>query len=96
MIEPAAGYVVIEQYEPDHEGLYMPTTEGSLIGRVLKVGPAALHVSGERVELGFIQAGDLVIYRKYTDQDVRWQGKEYKIVAFDSIVGSVTEDTNEK
>lgn len=92
MITPAAGYVLVEQYEEKMEGIFVPGEAGNLIGRILAIGAEGLHSSGERIGLGKVAAGDLVVYRKYTDQAVRWQNKEYKLISFEAIVGFIEED----
>ena len=89
-ITPLNGYVVIkplEQEEMTKSGIFIPDTankEKPQEGEVVAV--ATKNISSNGTELPIeMKVGDKVLYGRYSGEDVKVDGKEYKIVEMTSI-----------
>ena len=99
MIKPLSGYVLIEPFEKDQDvtagGLMLPekAKEKPAKGKVIRVGSAIVHMEivnarGEYpLELSGVEAGDIVVFHRWSGQDVKEGEKEYKLVKFSDIMG---------
>lgn len=77
-------YALLEKYEFDNKtasGLEVPSSgkERPMLGRVLDID----HKK--------IKKGDVVAYKKYSNQDLKVKGKEYQIVEIKDIMAIVEE-----
>ena len=91
-IKPLAGYALVEPQEAEEmtaSGIVLPDTaqEKPAQGKILAVGGAAL-IEGKEVKPEF-KAGDLVLYKKWGGDEIKIEGKEYKIVKFEDIMAIV-------
>ena len=77
---------VAEAEEVTKSGLILADSakEKPARGTVLAVGEGKLNDAGERVPVD-VKAGDVVVYGKYSGQDVKIDGEEYKILRADEI-----------
>jgi len=89
-IVPLNGYVVIEPSKAEDvtkAGLYIPDTaksEKPQQGTVVAV--AKTNVTDKGVELPIeVKVGDTVLYGRYSGEDVKVDGVEYKIVELSSV-----------
>ncbi len=89
-IKPLNGYVVIkplEQEEMTKSGIVIPETankEKPQEGEVMAV--ANKNVSSNGTELPIeLKVGDKVLYGRYSGEDVKVEGVEYKIVEMTSV-----------
>lgn len=94
-IRPLSGYVVVEPVESDNKtsyGLELPSDnqERPSVGKVIAVGTAYLHESGESV--GFDgDVGDLVAFHRYGGQELEVDDVKYQLVPFDKVFAVLEE-----
>lgn len=91
-IVPSPGYVVLDPVEKDTRtasGLMLPeqVQEEPLIGIVLAFG-GPVHLR-EMVKHSPVEEGDKAVYKKYKEQSIKIKGEEYRIVAFEDIIGVI-------
>ncbi len=83
-IKPLADRVVVTPLEEEEQmrgGLYIPDTakEKPQQGKIVAVGPGKLSDEGVRVEPD-VEAGQTVLYGKYSGTDVTIDGREFLIL----------------
>ena len=89
-IKPLNGYVVIkplEQEEMTKSGIVIPDTankEKPQEGEVIAVADKNISSSGTELPIE-MKVGDHVLYGRYSGEDVKVDGKEYKIVEMTSV-----------
>lgn len=86
VIKPLQGMLLIEDVEVEsvtQSGLILTADSKSkpVIGRVV--------ASGCEEEAEPIHAGDVVVYSKYTGNDVRADGKDYVIIRYKDVLAKV-------
>ena len=91
-IKPLAGYSLIEPQEAEEvtaSGIVLPDTaqEKPAQGKVLAVGAPAV-VDGKEVRQEF-KVGDSVLYKKWGGDEIKLEGKEYKLVKFDDVMAII-------
>ena len=89
-LRPMADNVLLKQHEAAEttvSGIILATTnkEKPAIYEVVSVGPGTKDVVME------IQAGDKVVVSKFTGNDIKLDGEEYKFVKHDDILAVVTD-----
>lgn len=88
-IKPLAGYALIEPQEAEEitaSGIVLPDTaqEKPAQGKVIAIG-APTFVEGKEVKAEF-KVGDLVLYKKWGGDEIKFGGSEYKLVKFDDVM----------
>lgn len=84
-VRPLHDRVLIERLEEEEQksagGIIIPDTakEKPQRGKVVAVGDGAYNDKGERTKLD-VQVGDLVLFGKYSGNDIKIDNKEYLIV----------------
>jgi chaperonin GroES len=80
--------VRIEEKEKTTGGIIIPDTakEKPQEGKVIAVGPGKCDESGKRIPLE-VKKGDLVLFGKYTGNEITIDGVEHLIVREDDILG---------
>lgn len=83
-IKPLDDRVVIEVLEAEEKtagGIVLPETakEKPQKGMIVAIGPGKLLDSGERAPFS-VKLKDVVLYGKYSGQDIKVDGKEFKIM----------------
>ena len=93
MIKPARGFVLIQPLEADEVsagGVYVPERAKDLPnrGKVVAIGKEPLEWLESRApDTGWeIRVGDIVYYKKFIDNKIKKEGKEYLIVPFSDIL----------
>ncbi|MGA2119976.1 MAG: co-chaperone GroES [Bryobacteraceae bacterium] len=78
----------IEQKEQMQGGLYIPDTakEKPQEGEVVAVGKGKRLENGSLVALD-VQAGDRILFGKYSGSDIKMDGEEYLIMREDEVLG---------
>ena len=78
----------IEQQEQMHGGLYIPDSakEKPQEGEVVAVGKGKRLENGNLVPLD-VQAGDRILFGKYSGSDIKMDGEEYLIMREDEVLG---------
>ena len=78
----------VEQQEQMQGGLYIPDTakEKPQEGEVVAVGKGKRLENGTTVPLD-VQAGDRILFGKYSGSDIKLDGEEYLIMREDEVLG---------
>lgn len=89
-IKPLDDRVVIEVLDAEERtagGIVLPDAakEKPQKGKVVAMGPGKLLENGERAPFS-IKAKDVVLFGKYSGQDITVDGKEYKIMRENEIL----------
>ncbi len=90
---PLHDRVVVKRIDEDETtsgGIIIPDTakEKPQQGEVIAVGPGARDEKGERIALD-VQAGDTVLFGKWSGTEVKLDGNEYLIMKESDIMGVV-------
>ncbi|OIO52835.1 co-chaperone GroES [Candidatus Peregrinibacteria bacterium CG08_land_8_20_14_0_20_41_10] len=91
-LRPLSDRVVIHPLEAEDvtaSGIVIPDTaskEKPQKGEVEAVGPGRFNATSNKVEPMEVKVGDIVIFSKYSGDEVKIDGVEYKIIAQDSIL----------
>lgn len=83
-LNPLSDWVLAEQEEAQAKtssGLYLPdkATEKPKVAKVLKVGK----------EVKVVKAGERIIYKTYSSQEAKVNGKEYILVKEEDVLATV-------
>ncbi|HMD72083.1 MAG TPA: co-chaperone GroES [Bryobacteraceae bacterium] len=78
----------VEQQEQMQGGLYIPDSakEKPQEGEVVAVGKGKRLENGSLVALD-VQAGDRILFGKYSGSDIKMDGEEYLIMREDEVLG---------
>jgi chaperonin GroES len=92
-LKPLDDRVVIESLDAEETtagGIILPDTakQKPQQGKVIAVGPGKLNDKGTRMALA-VKVGDTVLFGKYSGSDVEVNGKEYKILRENEILGKI-------
>jgi chaperonin GroES len=87
----------IEEGETMQGGLYIPDSakEKPQRGEVVAVGKGKRSDDGKLIPLD-VQAGDQILFGKYSGSDIKLDGTEYLIMREDEILGVLTNGTSGK
>jgi chaperonin GroES len=94
-IRPLHNRIVVRRLDEGEQhvgGIIIPDSakEKPQKGKVIAVGNGKLNDEGTRVPLD-VQAGDLVLFGKYTSQEVKLDGEEYLIMLEDEVLAVIDE-----
>jgi chaperonin GroES len=80
----------IEEGEQKVGGIIIPDTakEKPQQGKVIAAGNGRMNDEGKRVPLD-VKAGDLILFGKYTSQEVKLDGEEYLIMREDEVLAVI-------
>ena len=80
----------IEEGEQQSGGIIIPDSakEKPQRGRVIAAGDGKVNEEGKRIPLD-VKAGDLVLFGKYTSQEVKVGGEEYLIMLEDEVLAVI-------
>jgi chaperonin GroES len=80
----------IEEGEQKFGGIIIPDTakEKPQQGKVIAVGNGKVNDEGKRVALD-VKTGDLILFGKYTSQEVKVDGEEYLIMREDEVLAVI-------
>ena len=86
----------IEEGEQKIGGIIIPDSakEKPQQGRVVAAGSGKSKDDGKRVPLD-VKAGDLILFGKYSGQEIKLDGEEYLIMREDEVL-AVIEDSDKK
>jgi chaperonin GroES len=79
-----------EEGEQQRGGIIIPDTakEKPQRGTVIAAGNGTLKEDGMRVPLD-VKAGDVILFGKYTSQDIKVDGEEYLIMREDEVLAVI-------
>ena len=94
-IRPLHNRVIVQRLEEGEQkigGIIIPDSakEKPQRGRVIAAGDGKLSDEGKRIPLD-VKAGDLVLFGKYTSQEVKLDGQEYLIMGEDEVLAIIDE-----
>jgi chaperonin GroES len=92
-IRPLHNRVIVQRLEEGEQqigGIIIPdsATEKPQRGRVIAAGDGKVNDDGTRIPLD-VKAGDLVLFGKYTSQEVKLDGEEYLIMLEDEVLAVI-------
>lgn len=97
MIKPLSDHILVEplREEKKKSGIILPDTvekERSERGKVVAVGPGRWVSSptgeGKRVPID-VKKGDVVLFTKYSPNEVKVDGKEYLVIKEDDVLAII-------
>ena len=99
-IRPLHDRLIVRRLEEDEQhvgGIIIPDTakEKPQRGTVIAAGNGKVNDDGKRIPLD-VKAGDLILFGKYSSQEMKLNGEEYLIMREDevlAVIGGVTTKT---
>ena len=92
MLKPLSNRVVVEPLrEQTKGGIILPETadkEKPEKGKVIATGPGKLLDNGQRAPLE-VKVGDTVVFKKYSPDEIKVEGKDYLILEESDILGII-------
>ena len=90
------GYILIEPLEAESKtasGIILPegAQEKPAQGKIISVGQDIYLDNGKFIPAP-AKVGDVVFYKKWGGDDVKLQGKEYKLVKFEDLMAILEEN----
>jgi chaperonin GroES len=95
MIIPLENYILVDPIKEDtvSGGIYVPQSENErpIRGKVLSVGDMPLVDYGEVRGRKFapVNEGDIIVFKKWADQSVKYEGKEYLLVKTEDLIAKI-------
>jgi chaperonin GroES len=92
-LKPLHDRIVVQRLEEGEQnvgGIIVPDSarEKPQRGRVLAVGSGVVRDGGARVPLD-VKTGDLVLFGKYTSQEIKLEGEDYLIMREDEVLAVI-------
>jgi chaperonin GroES len=92
-IRPLHDRIIVQRLEEGEQkigGIIIPDTakEKPQQGKVIAAGNGKVNDEGQRVPLD-VKAGDLILFGKYTSQEVKLDGEEYLIMREDEVLAII-------
>ena len=92
-IRPLHDRIIVQRLEEGEQkigGIIIPDTakEKPQQGRAIAAGNGKVNDEGKRVPLD-VKAGDLILFGKYTSQEVKLDGEEYLIMREDEVLAVI-------
>src|SRR6202521_5452031 len=99
-VRPLHDRIIVRRLEEGEQkigGIIIPDTakEKPQQGRVIAAGNGKINDEGKRVPLD-VKAGDLILFGKYTSQEVKLDGEEYLIMREDEVLAVIDGETKKK
>jgi chaperonin GroES len=99
-IRPLHDRIIVQRLEEGEQkvgGIIIPDTakEKPQQGKVIAAGNGKVRDDGKRVPLD-VKAGDLILFGKYTSQEVKLDGTEYLIMREDEVLAVIDGNTMTK
>src|SRR3984957_20198047 len=99
-VRPLHDRLIIQRLEEGEQkigGIIVPDTakEKPQQGKVIAAGNGKVNDEGERVPLD-VKVGDLILFGKYTSQEVKLDGEEYLMMREDEVLAVVDDGTKKK
>jgi len=98
-VRPLHDRIIVQRIEESEQkigGIIIPDTakEKPQQGKVIAVGAGKVNDDGKRNALD-VKAGDLILFGKYSGQEIKLDGEEYLIMREDEVL-AVIEDKKSK
>ncbi|MBI2551988.1 co-chaperone GroES [Candidatus Uhrbacteria bacterium] len=92
MLKPLGNRVVVEPLKEEVKGgIILPETadkEKAEKGKIIACGPGKLMDNGQRAPLE-VKVGDTVMFKKYSPDEIKVEGKEYLVLEESDIMGII-------
>jgi chaperonin GroES len=94
MIKPLSDHILVEPVREEKKkgGIILPDTiekERSEKGKVIAVGPGKRDKDGKYIPID-AEKGDVVLFTKYSPNEVKVDGKEYLIIREDDVLAIIS------
>jgi chaperonin GroES len=92
-VRPLHDRIIIQRIEKGEQkvgGIIIPDSakEKPQQGKVIAAGTGKVKDDGKRIPLD-VKAGDLILFGKYSGQEIKLEGEEYLIMREDEILGVI-------
>lgn len=93
-ITPIGGNILVKPVTQDQttaSGIVLPDTvdkEKPQKGKIIALGTQRLSNTGEKIDFN-VKVGDIVLFKKYSPDDIEVDGEEYLIMDEDAILAIV-------
>ena len=87
----------LEEGEQKIGGIIIPDSakEKPQQGKVIAAGNGKVNDEGKRIPLD-VKAGDLILFGKYTSQEIKLEGEEFLIMREDEVLAVIDSSETEK
>lgn len=93
MLKPLSNRVVVEAIKEETKGgIILPATadkEKAEKGKIIACGPGKLLENGSRAAME-VKVGDVVMFKKYSPDEIKVEGKEYLVLEESDIIGIIS------
>jgi len=94
-VRPLHDRIIVQRIEETEQrigGIIIPDTakEKPQQGKVIAAGAGKVKEDGKRVSLD-VKAGDLILFGKYSGQEIKLDGEEYLIMREDEVLAVIDE-----
>jgi len=99
-VRPLHDRIIVQRIEEGEQkigGIIIPDTakEKPQQGKVIAAGAGKVKDDGKRVALD-VKAGDLILFGKYSGQEIKLDGEEFLIMREDEVLAVIDEEGNAK
>jgi len=99
-VRPLHDRIIVERIEEGEQkvgGIIIPDTakEKPQQGKVIAAGAGKVKEDGKRVALD-VKAGDLILFGKYSGQEIKLDGDEFLIMREDEVLAVIDEAESKK
>jgi chaperonin GroES len=99
-VKPLHDRIIVQRLDEGEQkigGIIIPDSakEKPMQGKVLAVGDGRMTDEGKRIPLD-VHAGDLILFGKYSGQEIKLDGTEYLIVKEDEVLAVIDTATATK
>ena len=99
-VRPLHDRIIVQRLEEGEQkvgGIIIPDTakEKPQQGKVLAVGNGRVNDDGKRVPLD-VRAGNLILFGKYSGQEIKLDGEEYLIMKEDEVLAVIESHATKK
>ena len=99
-VRPLHDRIIVQRLEEGEQrigGIIIPDSakEKPQQGKVIAAGTGKLKDDGKKIPLD-VKAGDLILFGKYSGQEIKFDGQDYLIMKEDEILGVIEGDAKSK
>ena len=99
-VRPLHDRIIVQRLEEGEQrigGIIIPDSakEKPQQGKVIAAGSGKVKDDGKRIALD-VKSGDLILFGKYSGQEIKLDGEEYLIMREDEVLGVIEGSSNGK
>ncbi len=93
-LKPVSNHIIVKPFDNEtvtSSGIILPDTvekERSERGEIISIGPGKILDNGEREAMD-VKVGQMVIFKKYSPDDVEVDGIKYLIITIDDVMAII-------